>query len=38
VDQDDRLAASMVLVVDLDVGAVLGSDLEKWHRLYKELV
>ena len=33
VDQDDRLAGAVVVVVDLDVGAVLGSDLDEWHAL-----
>src|SRR5205823_3149870 len=31
VDQDDRLPAPVVLVVDLDVGVVLGTDLDVRH-------
>jgi hypothetical protein len=31
VDQHDGLAGAMILVVDLDVGAVLSSDFDKWH-------
>src|SRR5207249_5729077 len=28
----DGQAGAMILVVDLDVGAVLSSDFDKWHR------
>jgi hypothetical protein len=31
VDQHDGQAGAMILVVDLDVGAVLSSDFDKWH-------
>ena len=31
VNEDDRLAGAVVSVVDLDVGAVLGADLDEWH-------
>ena len=31
VDQDDRLAGAVVVVVDLDVGTVLGPNLDEWH-------
>src|SRR5262249_29621037 len=32
VDEDDRLAGTVVVVVELDVGAVLGSDGDVRHR------
>jgi hypothetical protein len=31
VDQHDGPAGATILVVDLDVGAVLSSDFDKWH-------
>jgi hypothetical protein len=31
VDQDNRLAGPVVVVVDLDVGGVLRSDFDEWH-------
>src|SRR4051812_36209581 len=32
VDHDDRYAGAMVVVMDVDVGAVLAADLDEWHR------
>jgi len=31
VDQDDRLAGAVIVVVDFDVGGVLRSDFDEWH-------
>jgi len=33
VDQDDRAAVPVILVVELDVRAVLGPDGDEWHLL-----
>jgi hypothetical protein len=30
-DEDDRLALTVVAVVDLDLGAVLDADGDEWH-------
>src|SRR3954470_23728252 len=38
VDQDDRYAGAMVVVVDVDVGAVLAADLDEWHCRFLSLV
>jgi hypothetical protein len=31
VDQDDRLACAVIAIVQLDLGAVLGSNVDEWH-------
>src|SRR3954452_19965267 len=38
VDQDDRYAGAVVVVMDVDVGAVLAADLDEWHCGFPSLI